>query len=803
MATKRKIRNSNCSLCPLWECAANICLMGKGPTDSNLMVILEAPSHRADDGGDYITGHAGKVFLEMIKEAGIPEPFISHAVRCKPPEGESPSSSEIKACKDYLTKEINQVKPEFILTLGAGALKSMSKGKITELHGNLIDTTVGDHSLKLYPTFHPAIALRDPTKLGPLRQDIERLGKLMRGEKVGVTEIHWGVIRTMSQWNSFIEEFRASPVVSVDTETTGLDRNTEGFEINSVQVGLESGRNFAIPFMVRDSPWTKKYQRIFLEELIEAAEDKVVVFQNGKFDNLNLRKKYDMWFKNGFDTMLAHHLLDENSPHGLDSMAMTFLDAPNWDIDLNTKLGLGDLEKFYKYSCYDVYYTLQLYKIFRAKLLKHPGLRRLFYKLVMPIAQMFEDIEIEGLYVDMERLLEVQEKLTEQSKNTQEKLNGVAKINWNSPKQIGKLFFEDLGMHVLERTPGGDPSTAESTLLCLEHPVAKLLMEYRGIEKNLSTYLLGWQGLRSKLNKKTGEREIVQDDERFIYDSRLYLSTKIHGTTTGRFASRLHQVPRDALIRSIITAPDGWTFVVADYSQVELRMVAHVSGDNRMKMVFQTGGDIHSSTASGVLGKPENELTKEERKMAKAVNFGYVFGMWWKKFKIYAKNNYQVDVTDKEAESHRTRFFETYSALPKWHSRMKRTVQLYGQVESLSGRIRHLPGVNSSDKSVQQEAERQSINAPIQGFASGDLKAMAMLEIHNTLPRNLVKIKAEVHDSILFEIKDEYLEEAIPQIKSIMENPSLFKDFKINFSIPLVADVEVGRWGEGKKWQGK
>ena len=770
--------------------------MGKG-SSSPLMVVLEAPGIQADRGGPFISGPAGKMFLKLLEEAGIPEPFVTHAAKCLPSEGESPSSAELKACKDYLIKEIEQHQPQWILTLGAGALKALHKGKITELHGNVIEF---DEGFKLYPTFHPAIALRDPTKLGPLRQDIERLGKLMRGEKVGVTEIHWEVIRTMGQWNSFIEEFRASPVAAIDMETTGLDRNAEDFEINSLQIGLESGRNFAIPFMVRDSPWSKKFQRIFLEELIQASEGKELTFQNGKFDNLNLRKEYGMWFRNGFDTMLAHHLLDENSPHGLDSMAMEYLDAPNWDIDLNTKLGLGDLQKFYKYSCYDVYYTLRLRHIFRAKLLKQPGLRRLFYKLTIPVARMFEDIEMEGLYVDMERLLQVQEKLTVQSLAIQEKLNAVAKINWNSPKQIGKLFFEELGMPVLERTPGGDSSTAESTLLRLEHPVAKLLMEYRGIEKNLSTYLLGWQGLSTKVNKKTGERTLIQSDEKFIYDSRLYLSTKIHGTTTGRFASRLHQVPRDALIRSIITAPEGWTFVVADYSQIELRMVAHVSNDSRMKMVFQTGGDIHSTTASGILGKPQDKLTKEERKMAKAVNFGYVFSMGWKKFKIYARDNYGVDVTDKEAESHRKRFFETYSALPKWHLRMKRTVQLYGQVENLAGRIRHLPGINSSDPGVRAEAERQAINSGIQGFASGDLKAMAMVQIHNTLPRDLVKIKAEVHDSILFEIKNEYLNEALPQIKSIMENPPLFKDFKIDFSIPLVADIEIGRWGEGKKW---
>lgn len=797
----KKLRDSNCQRCPLWEGAETVCIWGKG-TQRDLMVVLESPSRTADRGGPFIGGPAGKTLLGLLSEIGVTDPYVTHAMRCLPPEGESPGSAELKACKDFLLKEIERVKPKFILTLGAGPLKALSRGKITEVHGNPIELTVGEHTTTLYPTFHPAVALRDPTKLIPLRQDIARLGKLMRGEQIGVKEIHWDVVRTMTQWNNFIEEFTESPEVSIDTETTGLDRMDPVFEINALQIGLASGRNFAIPFMVRDSPWQKKFQRIFLEQLIDLAEDKICVFQNGKFDNLNLRKKYGMQFKNSFDIMLAHHLLDENAPHGLDSTAQQYLDAPNWDVDLQTKLGLGDLTKFYKYGCEDVYYTLQLYYIFRAMLLKQPGLRRLFYKLVMPIARTFEDIEERGIPVDLERLNQVQEKLTLESQRIQEQLNEVAQINWNSPKQIGKLFFEDLGMPVLETTPGGEPSTAESTLLRLEHPVAKKLMEYRGIEKNLSTYILGWQGLSTKVHKKTGERTIVQGDERYIWGDRLYLSTKLHGTVTGRYASRLHQVPRDGLIRSIINSPTGKVLVVADYSQIELRLAAEVSGDNRMKMIFQTGGDIHAATASEVLGMDAKSLTKEQRKKGKPINFGFLYGMWWKKFKIYARDNYGVEFTDKESESYRERFFEIYSALPKWHQRMKRTVNLYGQVESLSGRIRHLPGVNSSDKSVQQEAERQAINSPIQGFGSGDLKAMAMVEIDQTL-KGQVEILGEVHDSILFLIDEGTEDEILPQVKKIMECPRLFKDFKIRMTVPLVADFEVGRWSEGKPWVAK
>ena len=609
MIIRRKSgRNPNCQLCDLWQSAEHPCLWGMGKPGPKVMVLLEAPGRTADRGGAFVTGPAGKTFIEMLDKAEINlnDCYISHAVKCKCPDEESPSAAELKACKEYLTKELNQVQPEIIVTLGAGALKSLARGKITELHGQLLE--VGD--FKVYPLFHPAVALRDPSKLPALRKDINRLGKILRGEPVGEAEIHWQVIRNMSQWNSFIDEFTASPEVSVDTETTGLDREKEGFEVNALQIGLAGGRNFVIPFCVRESPWTKEFQRMFLETLIELSVDKICVFQNGKFDNLNLRKKYGMQFKNSFDTMLAHHILDENSPHGLDAMASEYLDAPQWDIDLETKLGLGDLEKFYKYGCYDAYYTLQLYYIFRAMLLKQPGLRRLFYKLVMPVARVFEDIEEEGLFVDMKRLKEVEAQLIKESDDLLAKLKKIANINWNSPKQIGTVLFEQLGVPVLERTPGGDPSTAESTLLRIEHPVAKLLMEYRGVEKNLSTYILGWQGLKTEYDKKTGERKIVDTGDSFIHNGRLFMSTKISGTVTGRYSSRLHTIPREGLIRSIVNAPPGWTFVVCDFSQVELRMAAFLSNDQRMKMVFQTGGDIHSMTASELTGKSPESLSK-------------------------------------------------------------------------------------------------------------------------------------------------------------------------------------------------
>lgn len=786
-------QDSNCERCSNWESAESVCLWGSGSKRSKIMIILEYPNSQEDKLGKTLQGKSGKLFNELLEGAGIDKKdcYITYLLKCKPPEGVSPSAADIKVCKEYLDLEIATVQPEIIVTLGATALKAMTrKAKITELHGQTLEYISNKLIIKLVPTFHPNMALRDPSKIAPLRKDINRVGFLLRGQEIKEESLHWEVIRTLDDWNNFIEEYSDIDRCAVDVETTGLDMYAPEFRINSIQFGLPTGRNFALPLSVRDGPWRDKpkARQQFIETVIEIAEDNDIEIsgQNFKFDNKCLMTEYGTKFYLRFDTMLAHHTLDENSSHGLKEMATEFCNAPSYDIPLKDKLGLGDLKKFYKYGCFDTGYTMQLRDIFRKDILADAGLRRLFYRLVMPAARMFEKIESSGHYILLDKLAETEQRLEGQKAVLLEEMNRIAgkEINWNSPIQISQLFYEKLKMPVLEKTGKGAPSTGESVLLRLQdkHPLAKLLMDYRGIEKNLSTYVVGWKEL--------------------MHGEYLYLSTKLHGTVTGRYASRLHQVPRDPEIRSHISAPPGWTFVVADYSQIELRLAAQASGDQRMLQMFQVGGDVHSLTASEILAIPMDKLTKEQRKMAKAVNFGFIYGMWWKKFSIYARDNYGVEVTDEQAQRFRTRFFELYSAFPKWHDRMRRVVRMFGEVVSLSGRKRRLPGVNSSEKSISQEAERQGINSPIQGFGSGDLKAMGMLEIFETFDWDEVRIKGEVHDSVLFWIRTELLQGKIPQIINIMENPKRLKEFNIRMTVPLVVDVEVGPWGLGEKWNG-
>lgn len=786
--------------------------MGHGPKNG-IMAIGEAPGKQEDESGLPFQGKSGQLLDSLLDDNGIKrkDVYVTNAVKCRPPDNDKPSASQLKACKPFLEWEIARVKPSHMLVLGATSLKSLKRGaKVTEIRGQPMEID----GIPAMATYHPAMALRDPARLGPLKRDVEKFAQFVDNSLPETKEVKYTAIRSYLDWEKFIEAFTASEVFVFDVETTGLKWFLDDEHVNTIQFALDDSV-WTLPLQARDSFIRGRHglQKLMLQILKELSKGKQCAAHNGKFDNLWLIEKYDVRFHLTFDTMLASHTLDENRSHELKQLAPDELGAPNYDIPLRIKQGNWKSEDerilYYDYGAADAYWEKQLYHKFRGQLLRDSSLRRLFNRVVMRSARMFEEVETNGLYLNLDRKANVRKKLVAQQNRVLSDLNRMAKreVNWKSPDQVAKLLFEDLGLEILDKTPGGKPSTDESVLLRLKdkHPVAEKLLEFRGLDKNLSTYIDGWDKLR--------------------VGPVLHLSTKLHGTVTGRYSSRLHQVPRDPLIRSIVDAPDPFIFGSADYSQIELRLVAHASGDMRMKTVFQSGGDIHATTASEVTGKDPDKLTKEERKQAKPVNFGFVYGMWWKKFLIYARDNYGVVFTPTEAQYYRRRFFEIYAGLEPWHERVRKVVRAFGEVVSLSGRKRRLPGAFSPDDLVRQEAERQGINSPIQGFGSGDMKAMAMVELHDkfssrefvaelctsTVGANganlldfpcradgrpdIFRIVGEVHDSILFWVHRKYARVVLPGLKTIMERPELFDEFKIDLDVPIVADIELGPWG--------
>lgn len=778
--------NPDCTLCDLHRSAQVVCVKGSGPSPCDIMIIGEAPSfRRSDQAAAPFSRQSEKLLFQLLQEVGISSDqcYITNVVHCPPPENQTPSTSEVKACMEYLLEEIDQVKPQYVLLLGATALKGvLRKSKITQIHGTFIEKD----GITYLPTFHPAAVLRDPSKMDLLRSDLRKFAQLTLGyDPTLAHELSYVVITSLDQFNACLDDLRQSPAVAFDLETSGLDMFEDGAKIHCLGLATLHGTQWILPMSPFDGGepvFDYATQKMMIESLAEVLSSRKVIGHNAKFDNKWLRVIFGVRFPLTFDTMIAAHLLDENISAGLKYQAKIHFNAPDYDLSTSEKKGNVDPSRLYKYCAYDVYFTALLYQKFKSDLNNDPALKKVFMWLMMPAVEVFEEIELNGVFVNQEKMSQLEKELRARLDDLKAKLESLAPgINWNSPKQVGDVLYNQWGIAPLEYTKKGLPSTAEPVLQRLKnlHPGVNTLLEYREVHKQLSGFIESWH--------------------RFIHGDRMHPNFRLTGTVTGRLSCsepNLQQVPRDPKIRSLITAPPGWTFVEADYSQIELRVAAMLSGDPMMIDIFnREDGDIHTTTAIAVSGK--REVTKEERKKAKAINFGFLYGMGATKFREYARDKYGQDLTMEEAIRFRQRFFDLYAELPRWHMKQRDIVKMYGQVRTLTGRIRHLPGVFSPSEELRASAERQAINTPVQSFAS-DLTLASIIEIYRTVPRDRCRIVGTVHDAILFEVRNEYIEEVTEQIKAIMEKPQIITEkFGIRLPVPLVSDPEVkpGGWG--------
>ena len=822
------MRNDQCTLCSLHSTSDTVCLWGKQRgAPSGVMVIGDAPSMQDARVGEYLQGNPGKVLIPELENVGIKDFYYTGVVKCQPPDNRKPETAEIKACAGYLAQEIETRNPKFILVLGATAVKAVCKeAKITGVVGKRIEKDGRTY----VPCFSPAYMIRDPGKTPEVRSAFKRFSEIVRGSSQEAPKLRIRII-DRSNLEEFQEAFSQEEEFTCDLETSGLDWYNDSSYINCIGMYLpKDGAAWVLP--IKKTPTLPEVAQQKLVTWI--AEQQVpVINQNWKFDSLWLWKKFGVSFYCKDDTMLAHYNLDENTPHGLKENARFFLGAPDYDLTTSEKKGNVDSTKLFTYCAWDTFWTYGLIKLFRRQLMSDAETRNIYRHLTMPAERMYEVIEREGHYVNLERFQATEKDLTIKLAAAEKQLNEMAgrEVNWNSTRQVAEVLYKDFGIVPKVFTEKGAASTGEAALAELDHPVAELLKEYRSHQKFLSTYIEGWK--------------------EFMVGPYLYLGTKLHGTVTGRYSSRLHQVPREGTIRNLIEAPEGWTFVQADLSQAELRVVAIISQDPELIHCYNNGIDVHWRTTISVMrmgGSPEtleiarrtvevlcqrsgeetpstmagildymeqvghdacievNKYWKEKRKHSKGINFGYVYGMGAKKFVEYAKIQYDWDVELEESERIREGFFNTYQRLRPWHDRARDMVRIDGFVRSLSGRMRRLPGIYSSDRMMKAEAERQAINSPVQGFI-GDLKVMGMLDIYDQLQvpydGERLRMKGEVHDSILMWVKNEYLNEMLPKIKACMEKPSWLERFGINLPVPIVADLEVGTWGAGKTWHGE
>lgn len=832
---------------------------GSGPLDADIMVIGEAPGATEDEAGEPFVGRSGSLVRQALIDSGIdPQKcYITNAVNCRPPDNKTPSAAQLRECRHWVNERIKAVKPKFILLLGNVPLESLLFFKgIKKARGNPVE----QDGLIYLPTYHPAYVLRDPRASAPFKADLRLFQRII--EEGGMPEeegLDITVVDSHAKVDEMIRALRGD--VSYDIETNSLypwdvpGSGEETKKVVSIQFGTSKGQ-FVLLLNHPASPWTELQKQAILSRIDKTLKKRKVflVTHNGKFDALWMLVHYGLrWFPH-FDTMLAHFLLDENASHTLKVLPQVYLGAMPFDIDVETKRTGDNLDAFLTYGAKDAYYTLELKKIFQKQLFEDTALLRVFEKILMPCVHLFIEAEYHGVYIDTQRLDEVEAYLREKIDEAEETLNRYVNriawdtqkktfvnrvdlpeyeqvgapraryhpINWSSSQQLAAFLYDHLGLPIIEKTNRGVPSTSESVLLRTEHEIARALLDFRAAQKQLTSFVEGWR--------------------RFLVDGRLHPSFKLHGTVTGRLSCEnpnLQQVPRDKKIRTLITAPGGWTLIEADLSQIEMRIAAELSGDRALLYAYQNGIDVHWLTAireigrSGALkdevlrtvkhftgktmsyGDAIEELLrigpkkceqagsllgidwKEHRKKAKAINFGYLYGMWWKKFRMYARDNYGVEITDEEAQASREAYFELYADLPEWHRRQKRRARMDGYVRSPSGRKRRLPAAMRNDRSPDaQAAERQAINSPVQSFAN-EINLMAAIQLRKEFGPDVLHIVGTVHDAILFEVRDDMVETVYPRILEVMASPELFKEFKINMAVPIEAEAEIGPWGSG------
>ena len=559
---------------------------------------------------------------------------------------------------------------------------------------------------------------------------------------------------------------------TIDIETTGLNRYKD--KVTFIGVGLS--KNIGEPFFKGyifnvQKPGQVDRFRALVKKLKQHKAR--TVFQNGKFDTLFLEQAYGIKLPIHEDVMLIATAYDLSAEHGLKHMAQTYLGVPDWDIAKKEKT--SGAQSIVPYLKKDVKYTWELFNFFMERV--NPQQLKIYTQLLRPAYCAYKDIERNGLYIDLNQLKVVREKYRNEESSLLDKLKSHYDINWASSAQVAHVFYDLEKMPVFEQTPKGAPSTSASALKKLArkgYEIPTILMQYKDAATRNKMFLNRWE-----------------DDS---YESRIHASFNLTNVVSGRTSSsnpNLQQVPRTKDIRGLFSGAPGMILFEADYSQLELRIAAHYANEKTMLRIYHEKGDIHTETAKLFTGG--REPTKEERGKAKAVNFGFLYGMMAKKFVAYALNSYGQTFTPQEAEHIRELFFAKYSRLLPWHQEQEQLCEAQGGVYNLFGRFRKLPLIYSQNKWERASAARRSINTPVQGSGS-DLLISAATQINKEL-KGVAWIGATVHDSIIGECRIEDKDYVDSVIRRVMLHPKVLDDFGVQLRVPLDIDIGWGPWG--------
>ena len=601
------------------------------------------------------------------------------------------------------------------------------------------------------------------------------------------TERHDHVITEQAELEAWLERLNEAERFCFDLETTSL--NYMDAEIVGIGVSLEAGEAAYIPvahdYLDAPQQLDRKAVLAALKPLLEDPA-KTKIGQNLKYD-ISVLANYDISVVGPFaDTMLASYVLNSTATrHDMDSLALKYLGEKTISFEEIAGKGAKQLtfnqialEQAAPYACEDVDITLRLQDTLRPQVEREGRLAEVLDHLELPLISVLSRIERNGVAVDAERLYEQSQQLEQRIRELESEAFELAgrEFNLGSPKQLGQILFEEQKIPVIKKTPKGAPSTAEAVLeeLALDYPLPKVIMQHRGLAKLKSTYT---DKLPRLLNKKTG---------------RVHTSYHQAVTATGRLSSsdpNLQNIPirteEGRKIRQAFVARPGYRIVAADYSQIELRIMAHLSEDKGLLEAFAEGRDIHTATAAEVFGTSLEKVSGDQRRSAKAINFGLIYGMsaWG-----LAR---QLRIDRSQAQTYIDRYFDRYPGVARYMDRIRTQAAEDGFVETVMGRRLYLPEIHSQNRNRRQGAERTAINAPMQGTAA-DIIKQAMIDVDAWLAEGEFDalMVMQVHDELVFEVAEAQVERFIEQVQARMQAAA-------SLSVPLIVEAQSGaNWDE-------
>ena len=815
-----------CSECPLKP--DRIAPRKKGE-DIKVLFVTKPATEKAVMDNQHLSDSAATLVRSMMKKFDLPMDGIAmtSSVQCSfdPETTQTKVAKQIKnQCSLRLHRFIQKCNPEVIIPFGAEAASAvMGRAvKITKARGVLADYPK-DPETKVYPMLDPAFVRMYEQHHPTFQADFATLRKIIDhgydlDEVEAQTEINFNIVENL---DDVIAEYREDSLLSFDIETIGTRWAAPYADIVCMQFSWShSDMVYFLPWSHSEYMLSKRKKANAKRQLRHLFEELNVglLGQNLKFDLVWVHYHFGIRGRVEHDTLLIAALLDENDTEkNLDSLTRRhvpdlagYADAFNAEYD-KSRMDLIPLNRLTRYACGDVLAAKEVFKVLYPQLEKDKKLLRVYEYITVPAVNTFVPIESRGRLIDLDRLEDFRVVMAESVEEQRKAL--MAQV----PRAIKRKHIEK-GLKFsraafLQDILFDHPAGFQLTPKVFTKKTAKLPEHLRvpsvSSKDHLPFFFDECPFTMELANYIKDERllstNIVNFREKYIIDARIYPSYSFWTAVTGRTASRdpngqnfPNKGATGHAYGKTFVCPPGHVVIQADLSQAEIRIAAVLANDPVLIRLYREGADVHAATAREVLGYSEEaweELSKDEKKYfrqaAKAVNFGYLYGMWWRKFKNYAKTQYKVEFTDREAERARQVFFELYPALGSWHEAVRRTVHRLKYVRSPLGRIRHLPMVDSPEDWISQEAERQAINSPVQGMAS-DLGLLAMNCIDADIDPQYIQLCGFVHDAIYAYVPAEYADWAARTLKYYMENLPLKDLFDLELPIPIVSDVAIG-----------